>query len=97
MPPQYPQNPQITDMDREAAKILRRMLQAQDRLDELSKTNVPQGYALIRETPDGGKIYRKPDGQLTFTSSGYATNNQADHMIKRPPTRTTIFFMGRPE
>ena len=78
MPPQYPQNPQITDMDREAAKILRRMLQAQARLDELSKTNVPQGYALIRETPDGGKIYRKPDGQLTFTSSGYGTNNQAE-------------------
>ena len=75
MPPQ--QQP-VTDQDREAAKILRRMLQAQDRLDELSKTNVPQGYALIRETPDGGKIYRKPDGQLTFTSSGYATNNQAE-------------------
>ena len=75
MPPQ--QQP-VTDQDREAAKILRRMLQAQDRLDELSKTNVPQGYALVRETPDGGKIYRKPDGQLTFTSSGYATNNQAE-------------------
>ena len=73
-----PQQQQVTDQDREAAKILRRMLQAQDRLDELSKTNVPQGYALVRETPDGGKIYRKPDGQLTFTSSGYATNNQAE-------------------
>jgi hypothetical protein len=78
MPPQYPQNPQITDMDREAAKILRGMLQAQAKLDGMGKTNVPQGYALVRETPDGGKIYRKPDGQLTFTSSGYGTNNQAE-------------------
>jgi len=78
MPPQYPQNPQITDMDRQAANVLRGMLQAQARLDEMAKPNVPKGHTLVRETPDGGKIYRKPDGQLTFTSSGYATNNQAE-------------------
>jgi hypothetical protein len=78
MPPQYPQNPQVTDMDRQAANVLRGMLQAQARLDEMAKPNAPQGYTLVRETPDGGKIYRKPDGQLTFTSSGYATNNQAE-------------------
>ena len=73
-----PQEPQLTDEDREAAKLLRRMLQAQAKLDEQSAANVPAGYSLVQETPDGGKIYRKPDGQLTFTSSGYATNNQAE-------------------
>ncbi len=73
-----PQEPQVTDEDREAAKLLRRMLQAQAKLDEQAAGKAPAGYELIRETPDGGKIYRKPDGQLTFTSSGYATNNQAE-------------------
>lgn len=73
-----PQEPQLTDEDREAAKLLRRMLQAQAKLDQQSAANVPAGYSLVQETPDGGKIYRKPDGQLTFTSSGYATNNQAE-------------------
>lgn len=73
-----PQEPQITDEDREAAKLLRRMLQAQAKLDEQAAGKAPAGYELIRDTPDGGKIYRKPDGQLTFTSSGYATNNQAE-------------------
>jgi hypothetical protein len=73
-----PQEPQLTDEDREAAKLLRRMLQAQAKLDAQSAANVPAGYSLVQETPDGGKIYRKPDGQLTFTSSGYATNNQAE-------------------
>jgi hypothetical protein len=73
-----PQEPQLTDEDREAAKLLRRMLQAQAKLDAQGAANVPQGYSLVQETADGGKIYRKPDGQLTFTSSGYATNNQAE-------------------
>ena len=73
-----PQDQQLTDEDREAAKLLRRMLQAQAKLDEQAAGKAPAGYELIRETPDGGKIYRKPDGQLTFTSSGYATNNQAE-------------------
>lgn len=73
-----PQDQPLTDEDREAAKLLRRMLQAQAKLDEQSAANVPAGYSLVQETPDGGKIYRKPDGQLTFTSSGYATNNQAE-------------------
>jgi len=78
MPPQYPQNPQITDEDRERAELSRRMRLARAKLDEMAKPNVPKGYTLVRETPDGGKIYRKPDGQLTFTSSGYGTNNQAE-------------------
>lgn len=73
-----PQEPQLTDEDREAAKLLRRMLQAQAKLDAQGAANVPQGYELVQQTADGGKIYRKPDGQLTFTSSGYATNNQAE-------------------
>ena len=73
-----PQEPQLTDEDREAAKLLRRMLQAQAKLDEQAAGKAPAGYSLVQETPDGGKIYRKPDGQLTFTSSGYATNNQAE-------------------
>ncbi len=73
-----PQDQELTDEDREAAKLLRRMLQAQAKLDEQAAGKAPAGYELIRETPDGGKIYRKPDGQLTFTSSGYATNNQAE-------------------
>jgi hypothetical protein len=73
-----PQDQELTDEDREAAKLLRRMLQAQAKLDEQSASKAPAGYELIRETPDGGKIYRKPDGQLTFTSSGYATNNQSE-------------------
>lgn len=73
-----PQDQQPTDEDREAAKLLRRMLQAQAKLDAQGAANVPQGYSLVQETADGGKIYRKPDGQLTFTSSGYATNNQAE-------------------
>jgi hypothetical protein len=73
-----PQDQPLTDEDREAAKLLRRMLQAQAKLDAQSAANVPAGYSLVQETPDGGKIYRKPDGQLTFTSSGYATNNQAE-------------------
>jgi hypothetical protein len=73
-----PQDQPLTDEDREAAKLLRRMLQAQAKLDEQAAGKAPAGYELIRETPDGGKIYRKPDGQLTFTNSGYATNNQAE-------------------
>lgn len=73
-----PQDQEPTDEDREAAKLLRRMLQAQAKLDAQGAANVPQGYSLVQETADGGKIYRKPDGQLTFTSSGYATNNQAE-------------------
>lgn len=73
-----PQEPQLTDEDREAAKLLRRMLQAQAKLDAQGAANVPAGFELVQETADGGKIYRKPDGQLTFTSSGYATNNQAE-------------------
>lgn len=73
-----PQDQELTDEDREAAKLLRRMLTAQAKLDAQGAANVPQGYSLVQETADGGKIYRKPDGQLTFTSSGYATNNQAE-------------------
>jgi hypothetical protein len=73
-----PQDQELTDEDREAAKLLRRMLQAQAKLDAQGAANVPQGYELVQETADGGKIYRKPDGQLTFTSSGYATNNQSE-------------------
>jgi len=73
-----PQEPQVTDEDRSAAELLRRLIKAQAKLDEQAAGKAPAGYELIRETPDGGKIYRKPDGQLTFTSSGYATNNQAE-------------------
>jgi hypothetical protein len=73
-----PQEPQITDEDRERAELSRRMRLAREKRDAQSAANVPAGYSLVQETPDGGKIYRKPDGQLTFTSSGYATNNQAE-------------------
>jgi hypothetical protein len=73
-----PQEPQVTDEDRERAELLRRLIKGQAKLDEQAAGKAPAGYELIRETPDGGKIYRKPDGQLTFTSSGYATNNQAE-------------------
>ncbi len=73
MPPQ-----ELTDEDREAAKLLRRMLAAQAKLDAQSAGRVPQGFELVQETAGGGKIYRKPDGQLTFTSPDYATSDQAE-------------------
>ena len=73
MPPQ-----ELTDDDREAAKLLRRMLAAQAKLDAQSAGQVPQGFELVQETADGGKIYRKPNGQLTFTSPDYATSDQAE-------------------
>lgn len=82
-----PPEQELTDDDREAAKLLRRMLQAQTKLDEQGASKVPPGYTLVRETPDGGKIYRKPDGQLSFTSAGYATSDQAEiqRMIQGAP------------
>lgn len=82
-----PPEQELTDDDREAAKLLRRMLQAQTKLDEQGAAKVPPGYSLVRETPDGGKIYRKPDGQLSFTSAGYATSDQAEiqRMIQGAP------------
>lgn len=73
-----PQQPQLTDEDREAAKLLRRMLEAQTKLEAQSASRVPAGFELVREVPGGGKVYRKPDGQLTFTSPDYATSNQAE-------------------
>lgn len=69
---------QVSDEDREKARLLRRMLEAQNKLDAQGAAKVPQGYKLLQETPDGGKIYKAPDGKLSFTSSGYATNNQAE-------------------
>jgi hypothetical protein len=69
---------QVSDEDREKAKLLRRMLEAQNKLDAQGAAKVPQGYSLVQETADGGKIYKAPDGKLSFTSSGYATNDQAE-------------------
>lgn len=73
MPPQ-----EITEDDREAAKLLRRMLEAQTKLEAQSASRVPAGFELVREVSGGGKVYRKPDGQLTFTSPDYATSDQAE-------------------
>lgn len=73
MPPQ-----EITEDDREAAKLLRRMLEAQTKLEAQSASRVPAGFELVREVPGGGKVYRRPDGQLTFTSPDYATSDQAE-------------------
>lgn len=73
MPPQ-----QITDDDREAAKLLRRLMQAQARLDAESASNVPKDFELIQEVPGGGKVYRRADGQLTFVGPDYSTSNQQE-------------------
>lgn len=73
MPPQ-----EVTEDDREAAKLLRRMLEAQTKLEAQSASRVPAGFELVREVSGGGKVYRRPDGQLTFTSPDYATSDQAE-------------------
>lgn len=37
---------------------------------------LPDGYEIVATTPDNGRVYRKPDGALGFTSPGYATTDQ---------------------
>jgi len=77
---------QVTELDRLKAEALRLQIQTDKARSERQQaqgeaqrgSNVPPGYVFVQNTADGGKIYKAPDGKLSFTSSGYATNDQAE-------------------
>jgi len=86
-----PQDQELTDEDREAAKLLRRMLQAQAKLDEQQQAKdqkpktsfhekaLQMGFQVVKPIPSkNGYVYKDQAGKLFYADAGGSTNNQAE-------------------
>jgi hypothetical protein len=86
-----PQEPQLTDEDREAAKLLRRMLQAQAKLDaqQQAKDREPKtsfheralqmGMQVVKPIASrNGYVYKDQSGKLFYADAGGSISNQEE-------------------